>query len=331
MSDPILTDDEKNALLEGVRSGAIEVQSAHGPRYAEVRPFEIGARSRIVTNSYPRLSQLNLQLAGRMRKQTEQLIAAETSIAPTGIDTCTFGEFVEQTVRGRALILEFRAPPLEGSGLVYLDAPAVGYLVEAFFGGDANEASRSSENPFTPGEKSVAVLFADELLATIAELWQPLIDLQTERVSVRDSSDIIDSVDAGDIVIATAFEIRFGDDACSFHVVWPQPMIASLIPVFDGQKRERDQAEDLRWQKAIRSRLPNSVVRISSQVGRARMTLRDVATLEAGDVIDIDDPRDGTVYVGRVPVLDGRFGVFERRFAMQAIAWRGADRNTPTP
>lgn len=106
-------------------------------------------------------------------------------------------------------------------------------------------------------------------------------------------------------------------------------MIAPLVPVFDGQKRERDQAEDLRWKKAIRTRIPRSVVTISSQVGHARMTLRDVAAFEPGHVIGIDDPRDGTVYVGRVPVLDGRFGVHDGRFAMQATAWRSDTEEVP--
>ncbi len=330
MTDPVLTAEEKDALLEGVQSGAIEVQSTDGPRYAEVKPFEIGARSRIATNSYPRLQQLNLQLAGRMRKQTEQLIAAETAITPAAIETCTFGEFVERSVQGRAMILEFEAQPLDGTGLIYLDSLVVGHLVEAFFGGHANEAARSSENPFTPGEKSVAALFTDDLLATIAELWQPLVELKMTRISVRDSSDILDGVDAGDTVLATTFEIRFGDEPRNFHVVWPHTMIASLIPVFDGQKRERDRAEDLRWQQAIRARVPKSMVRISSQVGRARMTIRDVAALEAGDVIDIDDPSSGTVYVDRVPVLDGRFGVHEGHFAMQAIRWRSQPDDIPT-
>ena len=53
MTDPVLTDDEKGALLEGMSSGEVEVHSNRGPTYASVTDFEIGPRSRITTNSYP--------------------------------------------------------------------------------------------------------------------------------------------------------------------------------------------------------------------------------------------------------------------------------------
>ena len=41
MTDPVLTDDEKDALLEGMSTGEVEVHSNAGPAYAEVKPFEI--------------------------------------------------------------------------------------------------------------------------------------------------------------------------------------------------------------------------------------------------------------------------------------------------
>ena len=58
-NDPVLTGDEKNALLEGVESGEVEVQSIDGPRYATVVEFELTPRDRIVSNSFPRLQNIN--------------------------------------------------------------------------------------------------------------------------------------------------------------------------------------------------------------------------------------------------------------------------------
>jgi len=320
MTDKILTDDEKDALLDGMASGEIEVQSHGGTRYAEVKPFEIGARSRIITNSYPRLQQLNLQLAGRLRKLTEQLINAETSISPGAIDTCTFGEFCERAP-DFSLVVEFSAKPLTGSALVYMESAVVGYIVESFYGGSGDESSRAETDPFTPGEKSVASLFASDLLQTLSEVWESIIKLEPEKISLKDSSHIIDCIDSGDTVISTAFTVRLADQDRAFHIVWPLSMIASLVPVFDGQKRERDAVEDARWQHALRSRVPESIVNISSRVGRTRLTLREVASLTPGQIINIDDPRDGVVFVDQVPVLKGRFGVHDGRYAIEATDW----------
>ena len=96
MTDKVLTDDEKSALLEGVRSGDVEVQSSVGPTYASVTPFEIGPRSRILKDSYPRLQLLNQQVADRLSKYAEQLLQCEIRVAPRDILVRSYGEFCEQ-------------------------------------------------------------------------------------------------------------------------------------------------------------------------------------------------------------------------------------------
>ena len=51
------------------------------------------------------------------------------------------------------------------------------------------------------------------------------------------------------------------------------------------------------------------------------MSLRDVAKLEAGDIIPITNPQRGTVYAASVAVMDGRFGVHDGRYAIEARRW----------
>ena len=92
MTEPVLTDEEKGALLEGMSSGEVEVHSNRGPTYATVKPFEIGSRARISTNSYPRLQTLNRQFASRMGKQTETLLNAEATINPVGVRTISYSD-----------------------------------------------------------------------------------------------------------------------------------------------------------------------------------------------------------------------------------------------
>ena len=60
---------------------------------------------------------------------------------------------------------------------------------------------------------------------------------------------------------------------------------------------------------------------ISSGVGKARMTLREVAELLPGDIINISNPSKGTVFAKQVPILEGRFGVHDGRYAMETTRW----------
>ena len=324
MTDPVLTDDEKGALLEGMSSGEVEVHSNKGPTYAEVKPFEIGPRSRINTNSYPRLQSLNRQFAGRMSKQVELLLNADSPVTFVGTTNCTYSDACEQD-EGLSLVVEFAPKPLDGPALIILNASTVGNLVEIFYGGQGNDPARHEPEFFTPGEMSVATLFGEAVLSVIAEVWAPLAKFAPEMTGTHLSSGVIDGVDAGDSVISSEFTMTLAEKQQVFYILWPFSTVASLLPVFEGQKRDRDAVNDARWERSLRSRVTDSIVRISSAVGQTRMTLGAVADLAPGDVITIGNPQRGTVSARNVPILTGRFGVHDGRYAMEAINWLGND------
>jgi len=320
MTDQVLTDEEKDALLDGMESGEVEVQTGSGAQYANVREFEIGPRARIVSNSYPRLQLVNQQLATRLAKQVEQMLNAETDVSAIGLRNCTFTEYCERS-EGLVILIEFTPNPLQGAGFVHMDASMVAHLVETFYGGGGNDSPHQADSFFTAGEVSVARLFADNVLAALAEAWQPITAIEPEKTGAHQDCTVVESIDANDMVIATAFNITIAGRDESFAVLWPLDTVAPLVPVFEGQKRERDAAEDARWAHAIRSRITDSTIKISSRVGRTRMTLGDVAELKPGAVFDISNPQFGTVFASSVPVLEGRFGIHDGRYAMEAGKW----------
>ncbi|MDJ0751501.1 MAG: FliM/FliN family flagellar motor switch protein [Woeseiaceae bacterium] len=320
MSEPVLTDEEKGALLDGMSSGEVEVHSTGGPTYAEVKPFDVGPRSRIVTNSYPRLQSLNRQFASRAETIIENLLNCECSVTFNHVANRTFSEFGE-IIEGLTLLLEFDMKPLEGAALMNLNADLVETLVETFYGGAGNDRARDGAEFFTPGEINVARLFGNAVMSVIAEVWQPMIDLKPEFEVGHLSSSIIDCIDVGDSIISTEFDLQIGDTEQHFHLLWPVTTVAPLVPVFDGQKRERDTAEDARWHDALRGRVIDAVINVASHVGRTQMALKEVAELKPGDVIMIANPQRGIVHAQRVPVLEGRFGVHDGRYAIETRRW----------
>lgn len=320
MTEQVLTDEEKSALLDGVASGAVEVHTAGGQKYADVHPFAIPAASRIRSNSYPQLQALNQQLAEKLGKTIEASLHSEVTIVADSLAVTPFGRFCESVAEAPAVI-PFGAAPLEGRGLVVIDASAIGRLVEGFFGGVGNASTSASVVAFTPGEMSICRLFGNLLLTAVREVWKSVIAFKPEAAAPAIGLDLIDSIAERDTVIATRFEITFADGRGSFTLVWPRDMLTSLIPVFEGRKRERDAAEDARWQKAIRARLPEVVIDLAATVAHVDMQLGALTGLTPGHVIDISDPRGASLEVAGRPLLNGRFGVHAGRNAIETTGW----------
>lgn len=328
MSDPVLTDEEKGALLEGMSSGEVEVHSSKGSTYAHVTEFEIGPRSRLKTNSYPRLQSLNRQLASRMSKQVELLLNIDSTVTFTHTSTSNYSA-ASENADGLSLIVEFLPKPLPGPAFVTLSSATVGDLVETFYGGHSNDPADHQPEFFTPGEISVAALFGEALLNVIAEVWAPMAEFAPELAGTHLSTGVIDSVDGGDGVIQCGFDLKFGDKERKFDILWPETTVASLLPVFDGQKRDRDPAEDARWHQSLSAIVTDSIVHLASDVGHTRMTLREITDLKPGDVITIGDPQEGTVSAQDMPILAGRFGIRDGHYAVETMKWLESKPGSP--
>lgn len=320
MTEPVLTDDEKNALLDGVSSGAIEVHSGDGQKYADVKPFEVGPHARIRKNSYPRLQVLNQQLATRVINYCGSVLNCEVTIVPDPVSIRSYGDHCGRFPDLSAVTV-FEAAPLEGPGLIVLEASAINELVEAFFGGAGNDSATKSSDTFSAGELAVCRLFSNAILSMIQEVWEPIIEITADRKSTEIGTDLVEGIGDSDTVIGSRFEMKFGETSAAFWLLLPLAMIGPLVPVFDGQKRERDAAEDARWEKAIKKSLPDAVVQLDAVVAKAQLPLGAIAGLQPGDIIKIEDPRNAVVFAGHVEVLQGRFGVLAGRNAVEATGW----------
>jgi flagellar motor switch protein FliM len=159
------------------------------------------------------------------------------------------------------------------------------------------------------------------VLSAIKDTWAPLQDISTEALATEGRVDLVDIGGESDPVICTRFDVSVAGQQSLFRVVWPMKMVEPVLPVFEGQKGERDAVEDLRWAQAIRRRLADSVVGLTSNVGHARMSLGDLVRLSPGDIVEIESPQEATVMASDVPLIHGRLGVHQGRNAIETIEW----------
>lgn len=328
MSEQVLTDDEVDALLDGVESGEVEVQSAKGPHYASVTPYEIPRRSRIASKSFPRLELLNEKFAERLRKRTQQLLHCELGVNCSETANSLFGDICGQHV-DVLVAVEFAAPPLTGHGAIVFGAELVHQLVELFFGGAGSEPKEPGLGGFTLGELRVTRAYSNIVLATLKEIWEPIQAIDPEQLKTESSISLLNIADDTDPVIKSTFDFSFAEHDGALHLLLPNAMVETLVPLFKGTDRKEDPAQDEMWADTIRSGLTDISVSLSTNVGHATMTLGELICLEPGDIINIDSPRIATIFAQNVPLLEGRFGVHGGRNAVEATQWLGADLKKP--
>ena len=320
MTEPVLTDDEKNALLDGVSSGAIEVLTGGSQKYADVRTFEVNPRSRIKRNSFARMQILNDQLADRLKKHAETSLQCEVTITPGEILVRPYSEVCAQ-IKGLSAVSVFSAQPLEGQGGIVVNAEAINQIVEAFFGGRNNETPAKNGDSFSPGELSVCKLFSSAILTTLKDVWESFTEISPESLSIEIGMDLVDIAADSDRVLSIPFTMTFQSSEGRFDLLLPMSMLAPLLPVFEGQKGERDVSEDARWEQVLRAHLPDTKIRLTGNVGRIRLPLSALNGAKPGDILKIENPRSATVVAGNVPVVNGTYGVHAGCNAVETTGW----------
>jgi len=319
-NEPVLSDEEKDALLDGIASGNVEVTTRGGSRYASVEDFVISPRAHIQSNSYPRLALIDKQIATLLSRRAEKLLNTPLKVMPGEIEKLDFGQLLEREEQ-TSLLISFTCEPLEGPAFLFFEANVVAQLVECFFGGKHAEAKTQNGSLFTAGERAVAQKFATEVLSCVKENYEPVLPIDPVLTAVHMSTDLIDGLEVSTEVLSSGFDLLLGETQAAFRVMWPVESMKALIPLFKDQKREADPAQDAFWNATISSGLHATTIGVHCEVGRRSMSLREIVELEVGDIIPIDDPRKTVLFANKVPVLKGYFGVHDERHAMEARIW----------
>ena len=119
----ILSQDEVNALLRGISSGAIESEKKE-ENVGGIRPYDLTSQDRIVRGRMPTLEIINERFARLLRNDLTSALRKVAEITATSVDMQKFGEFLKNIPLPTSLTI-FKMPPLRGYAIFVLDSRLV--------------------------------------------------------------------------------------------------------------------------------------------------------------------------------------------------------------
>jgi flagellar motor switch protein FliM len=106
-----------------------------------------------------------------------------------------------------------------------------------------------------------------------------------------------------------------------------EPFRAQLEAGIQSDRSEHDE----HWPSSLRNQLQEAEVELSTVLGKLNMSLRDLSSLKAGDVIPFDMPPAAEVLVEKVPLFSGEFGLSNGRKAVKLGAPLGPQKQKSNP
>ncbi len=314
----LLTQDEIDALLRGVDSGAVPTQ-APAAITGEIRLWDPTEGDRVVRSTLPSLDAIHERFARGAREALLEVLPRIGDVALRGTEIRRFGEFAA-TLGVPAGIAILRAKQPSGSALLILDSRLVFALVDSFFGGDGKLPKGVPEREFTRAELRVVERLVRRMLDALRASWQPVYPLEFDLIGFEARPAFITAFTGHDEALVSRLSVAVDDAEATIHIALAPTIVDPLRPRLSAECTDDAAAARQRFIDTLRERVRDVAVEVSGVLAETRVSLRKLSSLKAGDILPLDAPRLTTIYAEQLPVFCGTFGVANGHQAVKVAA-----------
>ncbi|HEX5306790.1 MAG TPA: flagellar motor switch protein FliM [Dyella sp.] len=306
MSD-LLSQDEIDALLDGVEGGAVATGGDEPLDPDAVIQYDFTQQDRIVRGRLPTLEMVNDRFARYFRTGVFSVLRKTCEVSVLGVRMVKFAEYVHGLAVPSNLNL-VRIKPLRGTALVVMEPRLVFTVIDNFFGGDGRYHARIEGRDFTATENRVIQIMLVELFAAMVEAWAPVLPLEFEYQSSEINPQFANIVSPTETVVVSRFHVELDGGGGEIHLTLPYAMVEPIRTLLDaGVQSDRVDRDD-RWSETLHEEILDAEVELSTLLLEAEISIGDFLQLRPGDVIPVQLPEHSTVFAEDVPIFRGRYG-----------------------
>ena len=315
MNQQILSQDEVDALLQGITGESQKLEQEEAPKEG-IRDYNLAQQERIVRGRMPTMEIINERFARNIRIGLFNLIRKSPEVSVGGIKVQKYSAFLREIVVPTNFnIMAVR--PLRGSGLVVCDPTLVFAVIDALFGGAGKFHTRIEGRDFSATEQRVILRLIEVITAEYKKAWKGIYPLELDYQRSEMQPQFATIATPSEIVVCTSFTLEIGDTSGTIHFCIPY---ASLEPIRDilYSSIQGDSAEpDRRWVKLLSQQIQAAEVDLVAELAHAPATVEQLLAFKPGDFIELDLNPLIEAKVDGVPVLECYYGTSNGKYALR--------------
>ena len=327
MADSFLSQDEVDALLKGV-TGEVDEAPAEDLDKAGVRPYNLATQERIVRGRMPTLEIINERFARQLRIGLYNFLRRGVEISVGPVKVSKYSEFIRNLVVPTNLpLVQFK--PLRGTALVIFNPDLVFLMVDNLFGGDGRFHTRIEGRDFTQTEHRIIQRALSIVFEAYSKSWEPVYPIEFEFMRSEMNTQFANIATPNEVVVHITFAIELGQTSGEMHFCLPYSMIEPIKDLLTSALQAENLEVDKRWLRLMRQQVQLAEVELVADLGTARVSLRDIVNLKAGDVIPLDIPATVEAKVDGVPVMECAYGKFNGQYTLRVEKMLSASSGDP--
>jgi flagellar motor switch protein FliM len=315
MNQQILSQDEVDALLQGITGESQKLEQEEAPKEG-IRDYNLAQQERIVRGRMPTMEIINERFARNIRIGLFNLIRKSPEVSVGGIKVQKYSAFLREIVVPTNFnIMAVR--PLRGSGLIVCDPTLVFAVIDALFGGAGKFHTRIEGRDFSATEQRIIRRLVDVITTEYKRSWQGIYPVELDYQRSEMQPQFATVATPSEIVVCCSFTLEIGDTSGTIHFCIPY---ATLEPIRDilFSSIQGDSAEpDRRWVRLLTQQIQSAQVDVVAELAYAPATVEQLLALKPGDFIELDLNKIIQAKVDGVPVFDCYYGTSNGKYALR--------------
>jgi len=314
----LLSQDEIDALLNGVTGGDVEMEPDEKYAPGEARVYDFASEDRIVRGRMPTLEMVNERFSRSYRISLFNMLRRSAEISVGGVEMIKFSEYVHTLFVPTSLNM-VKVRPLRGTGLLVFDPKLVYITVDNFFGGGGRYHAKIEGREFTPTEQRVIQIMVDLAFKDLREAWAPVMDIDFEYVNREVNPQFANIVSPSEVVVVSKLHVELEGGGGDLHITMPYSMLEPIREVLDAGVQSDRTDVDERWISALRDEVKSAEVDVCGYLTEVTMTINDILRMRPGDIIPIVMPEKVTMRAEDIPVFRGHLGISDEKMAIKIV------------
>ena len=303
----ILTQEEIDALLTSVEDNGPAPADTSRKDTRDIKLFDFTNQNALINTGIPALNVAHERFALGFSESITNDIRSSNSVEFTGTRVISFIDYLN-SLELPTYINFINLSPMKGLALAVIDAKLIGTVVDLFFGGGASGVGGKHKRDFTPSEARIGDLLIKNVFSNLQKAWQSIISLSPELIRIESNPDFAHILNPTEPLMLASFEVIFEEGGGMFQLAIPHTMIEPIyeqlaaLPQLDRQEIKGT------WASILMEEIKAAYIEVSSELGQAELSFKEILKLAPGDVIPLDVPEELTLFAESVPILKGTFG-----------------------
>ena len=315
----VLSQSQIDALINSMRSG--DVTSEPEKKEKKYKKYDFYSPKKFTKDKLKLLSGIYENYARLCSSRINNLVRIASTVNVLEVEEQRYYEFSNALSDNDMLSLINVTLPngmIYGPVILHCTNQLILCMIDRMIGGTGEDAKDIPDSYVcTDIEISLYRNIAKYLVAIMGDGWADYIDLEFSLDKVETNPGMMQKIGRDETTVIVVMEVEIGDIVGKINICLPSNFLTGVFQTFE-EKPEKKNPED-ETTKSIFDGIKTTPMEICAELGKSTILLKDLFTLQVGDVINLNKSKDSDVfiYIEGEPWFKGELGKYNKNMAVK--------------